>query len=257
MTPLNWALDAAALLLVLYAIRVLAQDPDEKYPQGRAKLGCWFFFLACILWSLASAPWVGGYWSALRLGLGVFLLVPAVAALIKPHGGRLVMGAIALIVSVLLAAPVVQELVGRWRTANSPVSELETRIDQLTEYESALVLAIEGWEEARVESRATVVAAGAADFSGLEGDPAALAALERMAELEQFLDLTRTRLEVVRTHMTQTGTELERIRQDELADRLDLPVLERYAPATPEELAPLLEYADKKRLQALYEREFE
>lgn len=257
MTALTWALDAAALLLVFYAIRVLAQDPDEKHPEGRAKLGYWFFFLACILWSLASAPWVGGYWSALRLGLGVFLLVPAVVALIKPHGFRLVLGAMALIIGVLLAAPVAQDLVERWRNADSPVSELEVRIDQLQEYESALVLALEGWEEARADSRARVVAAGAADFTGLAEDSTALAALERMAELEQLLDLTRTRLEVVRTHLTQTATELERMRQDELAERLALPVLERYAPPTPEELAPLLEYADKKLLQALYEREFE
>ncbi len=111
MTVINWALDAAALLLVFYAIRVLAQDPDEKHPGGRAKLGAWFFFLACLLWSLASEPWVGDYWSALRLGLGVFLLAPAIGALVKPHGFRLVMGLIALIVAVLSAAPVIQNLV--------------------------------------------------------------------------------------------------------------------------------------------------
>ena len=112
MEALSWALSAAAVLLMLYAMRVVLQERDSEKPGNKAGLGCGFFFLACLLWSLAAHRWVGGWGNGFRLGMGVFLATPAIGALTKPQGARLLLGLVGLMLGILLAFPVIQELVG-------------------------------------------------------------------------------------------------------------------------------------------------
>ena len=57
---LNWALYAGSALLILYAARVLMQGKDPEHPGKQARLGCGFFFLACLFGGLASRGLVGG-----------------------------------------------------------------------------------------------------------------------------------------------------------------------------------------------------
>ena len=111
MTVFNWAINAAALLVLLYGVRVALQPEKEGGGSSRASLGCGFLFLTCVLWGLASHNWVGTYADGLRLGLGVFLITPVVTTLSRPSGPRLILGVGGLILGILLAGPIVRDLI--------------------------------------------------------------------------------------------------------------------------------------------------
>lgn len=250
MQALSWALTAAAILLALYAIRVTLQGRDPERPGQRAGLGCGFFFLACILWSLAARQWVGGWVDAFRLGLGAFLVTPALGALTRPQGGRLVLGVVGLVLGIVLAGPVVREL---WTEArDAPRTRLETEIEELEEQEELLAARIDGWEEERIELEARLVTAGHEDFDSLQDDPDALADLERLAQVEELLALAHGRLEQVRRRI-QEGEAALATAEERQEDALESLGLEGAATPTEEDLTPVEEYARRKRLEALYE----
>ena len=116
MQYLSWAVQGAAILVALYGLRVAFQPRIDAQPGGRASLGGGFLFILCLTWGLASHAWVNGYLNGFRLGMGVYLLAPALGALRKPHGSRLVLGLVGLVLAVLLAGPVVREEICRCAT---------------------------------------------------------------------------------------------------------------------------------------------
>ena len=253
MEALSWALTAAAVLLVVYALRVIMQDRDPEKPGKKAGLGCGFFFLACLLWSLAAHRWVGGWLDAFRLGMGIFLATPAIGALTKPHGARLLLGVIGLVLGIVLAGPVVKDLVTQ--VEQRETVQLPEELEQLKDRESKLAGVLAGWEEERLTLAGGLQAGGYNDFAALQADPAALANLERLSKVEHLLEqgqatLTQlqSRVRDVEDLIALKGDEAE---ADELADLLGSDV--RLTAPTEADLTPVEEYARQKRLEALFE----
>ncbi len=255
---LSWALTAAAVLLVIYALRVTVQSRDPEKPGQKAGLGCGFFFLACLLWSLASHRWVGGWGNAFRLGMGIFLATPAIGALTKPHGARLFLGVIGLMAGIVLAGPVARDLVVGYqeREEAAPRLELEGRIGELRDAEGKLVEALDRWNGERLELTATLQSSGFADFSALQQDRASLARLERLDEIGRLTDEASARLDQVRETLRASEAELQRLTQageDAAASGLKLPETTGSSTPTSSDLSPVEEYARQKRLEALFE----
>ncbi len=112
MQYLSWAIQASAILVTLFGLRVLMQPAGED--GQRTGLGSGYVFVLFLFWGLAAEAWVNGYFNGVRLGVGLYLLFPAYGALRKPEGSRLFLGIVSLILAVLLAGPVLREEI--WNT---------------------------------------------------------------------------------------------------------------------------------------------
>lgn len=251
MEELSWALTAAAVLLVFYALRVLMQDRDAEKPGKKAGLGCGFFFLACLLWSLAAHRWVGGWLDAFRLGMGIFLVTPAIGALTKPHGARLFLGVIGLVLGIVLAGPVLKDLVFEVQQAESV--GLQEELDELRGKEITLAGRVAEWEAESLTLSDVLEAEGYADFAALQADPAGMANLEQLSNTGKLLALGNDRLTQLRAAISSVEGRISTQGADAEADELaDLLGLDAAAP-TEADLSPVEEYAQQKQLEALFQ----
>ncbi|MDA1264512.1 MAG: hypothetical protein O2816_05460 [Planctomycetota bacterium] len=252
MQALSWALTAAAVLLMLYALRVVTQDKDPDKPGSKAGLGCGFLFLACLLWSLAAQRWVGGYWPGFRLGMGIFLATPAIGALTKPHGARLFLGVIGLVLGIVLAGPVVQDLVTGIKEA--PRQQLETQVEEWEKDEDKLIEATKTWEGERLELTAELQTKGHADFASLQADAGAVSALKRLKEVAGLIDIANDRLNKLQALIASAKAELEKEESDSEQDELErLLGLEAGDMPTEEDLSLIEEAMQQQGLQELFD----
>lgn len=258
MEALSWALTAAAVLLLLYAIRVVLQERDDDHPGRKAGLGCGFFFLACLFWSLASARWVGGYLNAFRLGMGIFLVAPALGALRRPHGSRLVIGLVGLMLGIVLAGPVAREVWTDWSERMGPRRQLRAEIDSLLEDHTTLAESLNEWDERRLELREEIGANGYDSFDSAAGDPATMQRLEELATVIGRTKWAQSQLVVVQERLSAAEAELARLKEDADSPASGLEALgfELPEPPSAQELTPVEEYARRKELQAIFEHEF-
>jgi len=252
MEALSWALTAAAVLLVLYALRVVTQDRDPEKPGNKAGLGCGFFFLACLLWSLAAHRWLGGWLDAFRLGMGIFVATPAIGALTKPHGARLLLGVVGLVLGIVLAGPVLKDLVVEVRQAESV--GLQDELEELNSRELTLAARVAEWEADGQALEDLLQAGGYADLAALQADPAGLANFESLMQLEELIDLGNDRLTLLRAAISQVEARISAQGKDAEADELaDLLGLDATAP-TEADLSPVEEYARQKLLEERFLR---
>lgn len=241
----SWALTGAAILLVVYALRVIMQDKDPEKPGAKAGFGCSFFFLACLCWSLAAHRWVGGWLDAFRLGMGLFLMWPAIRAITKPHGLQLLVGVMGLVGGILLAGQPLVDLV------NSNRDSLDNDLVELQEKEDALEDAVDDWAAEKMELIAGLQTNGDMSFEQLSQNPDAMEGLERLEEVTVLLDKGTERLTQVRALIADVEKRIQDEAKrdaglDELLDQ-DISV-----PAEPSG-TPVEEYAKEKRLKELFE----
>jgi len=254
----RWALYACAGLLVLYAGRVLLQKRDPDRPGAELRLGCGFYFLACILGALASQDLVGGAWNAARLGVAAFLLLPAAGALTRSHGSRLLLGITALFLSVVLAGPVVNDLWTEAAARREGASRLtlEQAIEDLETAEQGIAGRLEPWRQRDLELRGQLKATGYATYAELAADAEALALLTELESVQGKIawaegELTRIRAQLGLARTRLASLEARASEQDDLGDLgLDVPDV-----SSDEYLTPVERYARQKELEALFERE--
>lgn len=251
MEALSWALTAAAVLLFVYALRVLMQDADPEKPGQKPRLGCVFLFTACLFWSLAAHQWLGGWLDAFRLGTGLFLATPAVRALKKPHGSTLFLGVVGLILGIVLAGPVVKDLLVEMQRTEQV--GLQKDLEGLRDKEAKLEAAIGSLEEERLTLSAALTLGEHADFAALQADPAAMANLQTLAKKQELLAKANDRLLQLRAIVTSVEQRIANQDAETEAEELDdLLSLDATAP-TEADLSPVEEYARQKQLQALFE----
>lgn len=260
MDALRWAINAAAILLVLYGARVFLQG-RRQHEGAKAGLGCGYFFLACVLGSLASAPWLGGYRNALQLGAGIFLATPAIGALTRPHGSRLFLGVFGLILGILLAGPVVR---GLWtdvreRQEAGPRVQLEETLGELRQARASLEDSLQDWGVQALQLRKAIEATGHESFDELSQDAEAMDRLGELNTVRGRIDWGENQLAIVDQKIGAIEQQLAAL--DERADSplSDLEALGMRLPdaPAPEELTPVEEYARQKQLQDLFETEFD
>lgn len=260
---LRWALTAAALLTFLYAVRVVFLSGKDSGHQ-REKLGCAFGLVAAGLWAYVLGDYLGSFWPGVRVGLGLLLVLPAVQALAKPKGGPILRGVVGLILAILIAGPVVQDLWGRYGPDGRPshVVALENKISEMRDLLGLLEERERGLSEMRSDLRAEIAGLGAS-WEELQGKDEAMQRLEVLRKVEEQLSKLRPGLVKLRDRIPLLEAQLAEVERtsEEPPEPEGDPVIDalmKELEAAPElkDLSIVEQYAREKELQALYEEEF-
>lgn len=238
----HWALVAAAVLMLLVAIRTLFVSSKKD---SKGKLGWPFALVAAGLWIYVLRDYVGEFGPALRIGLGILLVMPAVQAIADPGKLRLVRAVGGLILAVLIAGPAVQEL---W---NQHGLDFRPREEKTLEKERSNLLASrEKYETYAAELRSEIRAYGNS-WDAVSENPEALAkveALEVVRERIAKIDAALAELSEpthVPTVVEEEPDELEGIRES----------VRKEVGGSTESIVE--QHAKKKALEDVFSREFE
>lgn len=263
---LRWALTAAAVFTLLFAIRTVFSGTKEE-SDGRQKLGCGFGLLSAGLWAYVLNDYVGSWWTGLRVGIGVLLLLPAASALAKPQGASVLRALLALVVGVLLIGPVARDLWEEHGPDDRPeaVIGLEEQLAEARALEAQLRERERGLVELRREIRADVSRLGST-WEELEENDEALRKLDVLQTVDQQLARVQGALVRLAAQVPELEARLAEVEREGAAVAGSgaasgdpaLDALRRELEEAPslEELSLVEQYAKKKELQAVFEREF-
>ncbi|MFO7958087.1 MAG: hypothetical protein R6X33_13425 [Candidatus Brocadiia bacterium] len=268
MSTFSWILVVVGVFLVLYAALVLLRGIGKSERRGRHSLGCGFVVLAGVVWGIALAQYMGSWWTGLRLGLGLALVLPALTTLAHPGRGGVVFSVVLLTMAVILAAPLLPRLWDRAWPGRSA-----SRARELEQAARTLRGRIEGTESYIEELRADrrrlrdeIEEKGYTDFADVEKDPEGYALLEELAEVDRLMHEARAWLEDARETLERTrvaSRRLERLAGAEEATGVEVSDEEirevlAEVEATPAEPGPTTveEHVERERLKELFEEEF-
>lgn len=246
---------------VLYAVAKLARS-------GRARdqsLGCSFTFLAAIIWGLAFTLQLASIWDGTRLGFGLALVLPALAALAHPRRKNLVGALVLLGVALILAGPVIPKAIDNWTpTERAKIvkdlehvqKDLEQRIEKTENY----------LDELRSDAddlSARVIDTGYADFDELIEDAAALRTLQELHEVKLLQAQAKKRLAAYRDSLDDVESAIRRAKRlvrarkalDQDARLPDAGAIRAEINETSRELGPITveERIDRETLRGLFE----
>ncbi|MCB9915332.1 MAG: hypothetical protein H6828_09305 [Planctomycetes bacterium] len=255
---LDWGLTAAALLLFLYAVRASWVAQREGKESG---LGCGFGVVACALWAWVLRRHLDDPWPAVRIALGVLLVLPAVGALARPKGAKILQAALALVLAVVLAGPPLVEVWHRY--GPDPRSARERELDDaVAEFETLrgdLELRHDALETLRGEERAALQAAGKS-WDEVRADPDALQHLALLQRIDAELAAVRDDLAQVEAHLVDLRAARERGEPEAAISKEEAQLQALRASlrdATPlDELGVVEKHALEAELHDLYDSEF-
>ena len=259
---LHWGLTAAALLLFAYAIRTVFVSSKEEGDEKKQKLGCGFALVATLLWIYVLNRYLESPIGAIRIGVGALLILPAVQAIAKPEGARVIRAAIALILAVLISGPPLRDL---WNThvfdtRPAEVRELADKIEELEELDVNLRERVEALDALHADVRAEIRATGK-DWEAVRADPALLQRLDVLRRIDEERTRAATNLAKVGQRLPELRAALERVEEGEAVSPADteLDRLLRSMEDAPslDELSIVEQHARQKELQELFEKEFD
>ena len=268
MSVVSWAMAAIGLFLVLYAVAFLFRPAGDKQGARRDSLGCGFVLLAGGVWSVVLAQYMGDRATGTRLGFGLALILPTLAAILRPGRRGIVMPIVLLVIAVLLGASSAPRLAARLKPSGSgatardlekAVLELDSRIRTLEGYRKQLVADSKRTTDA-------IRALGHKDFDAISGDEQGMALLEELGEIDAMQSDTDARLDQMRRDLVHMQTAVRRIRRLARAESVTgTPVsksemeriLTEAARASETEAARTVEkHLERERLKELFEQGF-
>ena len=192
---LHWGLTAAALLLFIYAVRTLFLSNKGAGDQGKEKLGCGFALVATALWVYVLKHHLDDPWRAIRLGLGLLLVLPSVRAIARPRGAPILAAALGLVLAVVIAGPVVRSL---WAEhgpdlRSTEERDLAERIEEFEELRAEYAERLAGLEELHGQVKAEI-RARSSRWEEVLADPELLARVELLRRIEKETTAARTAL---------------------------------------------------------------
>lgn len=259
---LNWGLTAAALLLFVYAVRTVFLSSKGEGDGGRQKLGCGFALVAAALWIWVLNRYLEDPWRAIRLGLGVLLVLPAVQAIAKPGGASILRAATGLVLGVVIAGPVVQDLWAEYGIDTRPKEQrtLAEKLDELEDLRVTLRDRRDALSELRASVKADIKASGKS-WEEIQASPEWLKRLEVLRRIDEEAGKAEARLVQIDARLPELRAALaaaEAGRPEEPSVDSELDALLRALEAAPplDELSIVEQHARKQELQALFEEEF-
>lgn len=257
MTPVDWGITAAALLMLVYAARTFVSG------KGKSQMGAGFAFVAAFVWTLAIGRHIDGftYWEGFRVAIGVLFLVPVFRVFFTHTGGSIVFAVISLILASLIAGPVVTKYGGQLTSPDTPrVETVQAKIDEVDaaiETKTKTRDAVAGF---MAEESAKLAASGLKTAEEVEANPEAFAALQKYARYKDQLnglfaeiaDLESRRAELQKSlDVLKSGDDSSKVSQTE-AERI-----RRQVEADVEREKPLIEkYSERGEMLELFEAEF-
>lgn len=244
MTPLDWGISAAAVLMLIFAARTFVSG------KGRAQMGLGFALVASVVWTFAIGRQLADFTlvDGLRVAAGIFLLVPVFRVLFTHSSGSVTTAVVSLLLASVIAGPVVAPFIDGVDSGVAPEIERLTREIDATEEEIAnleatrdRVMAFAATERSKIDEF------GEKSVDEIQKDADAMAVVEKYAayktKLEEIMGDIKT-LEAQREDLESTLAALqsgddvrdslaraEEIREEVEADaqrRDDRPAVEGY-----------------------------
>jgi len=258
---LHWGLTLAALLLFVYAVRTVFVSSKADGDGNKQKLGCGFAVAAALLWMYVLNQYLESPFNAIRIGLGALLVLPAVQAVARPQGARVVRAAVGLILAVLIAGPPLQGVWARFGPDGRSNEEraLAGKLGELEELETTLRERATALDELSADVRAEIKATGKG-WDEIQADPELLQRLDVLRRIEEERERVATNLAKVEQTLPELRVALERAAESESEPEPDTELdqlLRSMENAPPlDELSIVEQHARQKELQELFEKEF-
>ncbi len=268
MSTFSWVLVVVGGFLVLYAALVLLRGIGRADRRGQHSLGCGFVLLAGVVWGFALAQYVGAWWTGMRLGIGLALVLPALTALARPARGGVLFSVVLLATAVALAAPAMPRLWERARPGRTAamVRELEQAADSLLARIENTEAYISQMRQERRGLSERIRRAGYGEFAEIAGDPEGYALLVELAEVDRLIEQSEAWLRRAQDTMARTRAAARRLsRLAGAEDATGVEVAEEEIreilaeiEATPAAPGPATveEHVERERLRELFEAEF-
>ncbi len=257
MAPIDWGISIAAIVMLIFAARTFVSG------KGRSQMGASFAFVAATVWTLALGRHVDGFsWvDGFRIGIGVLLLVPVFRVLFSHTGGS----ATGAVVSILLASVIAGPVLGRYfdevTTERSPelermkldVKALDTQLEELTSTRDTVA-------NFAATERAKLDEFGLSTADEIEGNPAAMATLEKYAKYKTELNRLTQQIADVRDDKVNMEATVAAIEQGGRASGAGMSEAERFRAKVErdaERTKSIQEkYTERSEMRDLFEKEF-
>ena len=197
----HWALVAAAILMLLIAVRTLFVSSKKD---AKGKLGWPFAIVAVGLWIYVLRDHLGELGPAVRVGLGILLVLPAVQAVADPGKMRLVRAVGGLILAVLIAGPVVQRMWDDYGLDTRPrsVQKLEQGLDEWRDLRDDLMARRQQWAAHEAQVKSEIKAYGSS-WDEIQDNPEALEKVELLSEVRKKLSETDSAIAKVENKLAE------------------------------------------------------
>lgn len=258
---LHWGLTAAALLLFVFAVRTVFVSSKAGGDDKQQKLGCGFAVAAALLWIYVLNHYLASPMSAIRIGVGALLILPAVQAIAQPKGARVLRAALGLILAVFIAGPPLQGVWARFGPdgRSSEQRALAGKLEELEELQTTLLERAAALDELSADVRAEIKRTGKG-WDEIQADPELLQRLEVLRQIEQERTRVATNLEKVEQRLPEVRAALARAEESDSVPEADTELdqlLRSMEDAPPlDELSIVEQHARQKELQDLFEKEF-
>ncbi len=260
---LHWGLTAAALLLFIFAVRTLFLSSKGDENKDQQKLGCGFAIVAAALWIYVLDHYLDDASGAIKIGIGVLLVLPSVRAIARPRGAPIIAAAAGLVLAVVIAGPEVQKLWQEHGLDFRPAKQrvLAERIEEAEELRDEYAGRLSGLEQlrAKVKSEIGPVTGG---WEEAQSNPELLDQLQLLQRIDEEVATTESALATIDAYLPEMRAVLEAMEREEAEEppggesELEQ-LLQELQDAPPIDELPLGEqYERKQELQDLFEREF-
>ena len=210
MTPLDWGISAAAVLMLIFAARTLVSG------KGRAQMGLGFALVASVVWTFAIGRQLADFTplDGLRVAAGIFLLVPVFRVLFSHSSGSITTAVVSLLLASVIAGPVIAPFIDGMDSGVAPeIERLTRKIDSTDDEIDSLEATRDQVMSFAAVERAKLEGFGKKSVEEIESDADAMAALEKYAgyktKLEEIMGDIKT-LEGQRESLESTLTALQR-----------------------------------------------
>ncbi len=216
MSGMTWALLAAGVFLVAYAVILISRQKQGK--GGGKGLGVGFALVAALVWGMALGRLLEDFWTGMRLGAFAGLVLPAIGVLLQPERRGVVPALVLLILGVVMGAPVLSRLGDRIlpSEAESKTARIEQVLNDLEERIEQGEAELKRLQKDREETVQALRSFGYDRFENVETDSAAFLRLKELMEIKRLQKALRGRLETFRKKRQQLSVALRRARR--LAD---------------------------------------
>lgn len=260
---LHWGLTAAALLLFIFAVRTLFLSSKGEENKDQQKLGCGFAVVAAALWIYVLDHYLDDASGAIKIGIGVLLVLPSVRAIARPKGAPIIAAAAGLVLAVLIAGPEVQKLWQEHGLDLRPAKQvvLSERIEEAEALREEYAGRLADLTELRGAVKAKIGSA-VGSWQEVQKDPELLDQLQLLQRIDEEIETADSALATIDAYLPEMRAALEALEREEVEQpptgesELEQ-LLQELQDAPPIDELPLGEqYERKQELQELFEREF-
>lgn len=183
MSPIDWGLSGAAILLLIFAARTFVTG------EGKSQMGFGFMLVAAVVWTFAIGRQIDDFSTAdmIRVAIGILLLVPVFRVLFTHTSGSVTSAVISLILSSVIAGPVLTRAFPEHIKVDVR-TELNAKLGQVDKDLETATKTRDSVFAFAAKERETLDAMDVGSREEIEANPMALESLERYMRYKEQID---------------------------------------------------------------------